>query len=132
MVLTWNFLINFDFDKPLPNFRSEKTLLEYTKFKGKNYDINNYIYSKYLENTNYSLQENDFPYETESNMKHYVLWINKSFEKNISQNLLKCIIKQKMIELNFDDFLFFENHTSIKTIPGILHYQVFFKKTYIF
>lgn len=124
--LSWNFLLDFDFSNPFPNFRSEYTLYLYKDFKEKNKNMSKFINEKYLKNKNYSIEKNDFPYLTEENLHHYVLWINKSFEKNVNKILITKILKNKMKELNFIDFIYFENHYSIKTIPDILHYQVFF------
>lgn len=128
-MITWEFLQSFDFEKKaLPNFRSQETLDKYQTFKKNTKNVAEYIYAKYFKNKNFCIEKNDFPYITESNIEHYVLWIHKSFEKNVSKSFLENIIYQKMKDLHFDEYICFENHSSVKTIPDILHYQIFFRK----
>lgn len=132
-ILTWKYLLEFNYSQPLPNFRSKQVLQNYNDFKNKNKNknITKYIYKKYLKNKQYLIIENDFPYLTESNVFHYVLWINKSYEPFISKPILEKIIIEKMNELQFDEYIYFENHSSVKTIHDIKHYQIFFKKFFI-
>lgn len=126
--LTWEFLKHFNFKNPLPNFRSKATLDKYKTFKNNTKNVSKFIYEKYLKNKPYCIEKNDFPYVSESNMEHYILWINNSFSQNISKVFLENIIKNKMQELGFNEYIFFENHESVKTIHDILHYQIFFRK----
>jgi len=129
-ILTWSLLKSWNYKKPFPNFRTDETLQKYQQFKNNNVDIPSYIQQKYLKNKNYTIEKNAFPYHTEKNVEHYVLWINKNFEKHISisKTFLENIIKEKMILLEYNEYIYFENHVSVKTIPQILHYQIFFKK----
>ena len=128
-ILTWKFLQSFDFEKnALPNFRSQQTLDNYQIFKKNTKNVSEYINEKYLKNKNFCIEKNDFPYITESNVEHYVIWINKSFEIYISKSFLQNTIYQKMKDLHFHEYIYFENHSSVKTIPDILHYQIFFRK----
>lgn len=127
-ILTWNFLQSWNYTKPLPNFRTDEILEKYKEFKNKNIDISLYIKNKYLKNCSFSIEKNTFPYNTEKNVEHYVLWIHDNFEKNISSFFLENVIKEKMVLLQFDEYIYFENHISVKTIPDILHYQIFFRR----
>lgn len=127
-ILTWHYLLHFDYSKPLPNFRSKEILDKYNDLKIKENDIPKYIYNKYLINKKYNLVKNDFPYLTDNNVEHYVLWINQSYEKIITKEEIKNIIINKMKELQYDEYIFYENHESVKTIHEIKHYQIFFRK----
>ena len=130
MTLTWDFLLNFDYSKDLPEQRTKETLNEYIHWKinQKNININDYIYEKYLINNDYSIQKNRFPYETDKNILHYVLWINDNYKKNITNKKIMEIILQKMNEINYSGYICFENTSNCKSIKHILHYQVFFRK----
>ena len=132
MTLTWDFLLNFDFNNDLPEQRTKDTLNEYinwkTYLKNNHIDISDVIYKNYLTNKIYSLEKNKFPYSTEDNVFHYVLWINDSYKKDITNKKIMEIILQKMYEINCSGYICFENTSNCKSIKNILHYQVFFRK----
>lgn len=132
MTLTWNFLLEFDYSKDLPEQRNEETLNEYKLWKlnleKNNEVISDVIYKKYLKNTSYHIEKNSFPYLTEKNVFHYVLWINDSYKKNITNKKIMDIVIKKMKEINCSGYICFENTSNCKSIKEILHYQVFYRK----
>ena len=128
MTLTWKFLLQFDFSKPLPNQRSSETIQKYNNFKKLNKDICSYIKNKYLNNCDYCIIKNDFPYDTEKDVKHYILWIKDSFLENINKRDIEDLIQKKMLELEYSNYIYFENHISVQTVPDIKHFQIFYKK----
>lgn len=71
-----------------------------------------------LVNKTHLLTKNDYPYNVRAN--HYVLWLNKYIDKkNITE-----ILEQY---LNTTDFFYYENPINKRSIPEIIHYQVFSK-----
>lgn len=130
MTLDWNFLLNFDYNNDLPEQRTPEVLAEYQMWKDsiKKENINNYIFNKYLLNKNYSIEKNRFPYSTEKNIFHYVLWINNSYKKKLTNKKIMDIVISKMKEINCSGYICFENTNNCKSIKQISHYQVFFRK----
>ena len=33
-----------------------------------------------------------------------------------------------MLELEYSNYIYFENHISVQTVPDIKHFQIFYKK----
>ena len=132
MTLTWDFLLNFDYNNDLPEQRTEETLKKYINFKNdlknNNIDISDVIYKNYLKDKIFSIEKNRFPYSTEENVFHYVLWINDNFKKDITNKKIMEVVLEKMKQINCSGYICFENTLNCKSIKNILHFQVFFKK----
>ena len=83
MIITWEFLMNYDYNIPLgKNVRSKYTLNKYDIWKkylkDNDFNINDYLHNKYLSDCDYCINKNRFSYNVEENVFHYVLWINKN------------------------------------------------------
>jgi len=133
MLITFDFLENWNFDNELPeNVRSTKIIELYNKhkifLKKNNINSNGYIINKYLSDCKYSIQRNAYPYNITNNMEHYVLWVHPNYIKKIKDTEVCSIITNKMKEIKFDEYFCFENHIKAKSILGVPHFQVFFKK----
>ena len=133
MIITWEFLMNYDYNIPLKeDVRSEHTINDYDIWKkyikDNNLNINNYLHKKYLSDCNYCIEKNRFPYNVEENIFHYVLWINKNYEYKLNNKKILDIITLKMNELNYSGYICFENHELSKSVDDILHYQIFFRR----
>ena len=125
------FLEKWNFDNPLPlETRTNDILEKYNQFKNeinkKNIKIEDYILNKYLNNKNYVLEPNTFPYNIPKNMKHYVLWIHPNYKNKISDKEITTLITNKMNELGYNEYFCFENNIYSKSVLGLLHFQVFF------
>ena len=89
-------------------------------------NINQTIINKYLSDKLYTLIPNSFPYNIQSNIKHYVLFLHPKLHKNIIYNkffiyhIIKSYIKNK-------PFLYYINPKKKQSIKNIPHYQVFIK-----
>jgi hypothetical protein len=70
----------------------------------------------------YKILENDYPYNVEDSIKHYVFWINPQHNIKIQEAKQICLDKWKE-----KDIIIFENPTHMKTVKNIKHYQVFLK-----
>lgn len=133
MKVSWEFLLNYYQDYPLPqSARSEDILNKYKvwklKLKNKGYEINSYLHNKYLKNKSFSIDINPFPYNLEDNIYHYVLWINNDYRDKVTNLEIKNIIYKKMSELNCSGYVCFENHIDCKSVSKVLHFQIFFRK----
>ena len=131
MKFTFNFLEKWDFTKELSNdSRNKKVRLEYNKFKEtlkiKNIKIDDYIMDNFLKDKLYNIVENNYPYNIEKNMLHYVLWVHQKYK--ITNKKMCNIIIDKMNELGYNEYFCFENHKNAKSVLGITHYQIFFRK----
>ncbi len=133
MLITLEFLENWNFEIQLPvEVRTDEILEKYNKhkkyLKSNNINQNQYIINKYLADKKYAINENAYPYNIDQNMAHYVLWIHPNYITKISDSEVCNIITNKMIELSYNEYFCFENHIKAKSILGVLHYQVFFRK----
>ena len=133
MIITLEFLENWNFDIELPvEVRSNKIMEIYDKhkffLKENNINQNDYIINKYLSDKKYSIQKNAYPYNITNNMEHYVLWIHPNYINKINDFEICNIITNKMKELSFNEYFCFENHIKAKSILGVPHFQVFFRK----
>ncbi len=133
MLITLDFLDNWDFTNLLPlEVRTQSCYSDYLKFKNdlktNNIKLKDYLLNKYLNNKSYNLVPNKFPYTVDKNMKHYVLWIHPEYENKLTDLEIIQIIKEKMEELNFNEYMCFENDFRVKSVLDVLHYQVFFKR----
>ena len=133
MIITIEFLEKWNFDKLLPfDVRTPNIRSKYEKFKKKlnnsSISIDTYIYNKYLKNDMYKIIENNFPYNIDNNMYHYVLWINPKCFKIINDKKITDIICDKMKKLNCNEYFCFENQNGSKSVLKIPHYQIFFRR----
>lgn len=142
--LSWDFLKQFNFSNP-PTIclgRSSRIMEKYKAHKKEldrdKIDINNYINSKYFseENTKYYIDKNQFPYYCDDNIEHYVMWINfkskdgKNFKKEYQPGFRKYICKEMFdedVEKMDANCIYFQNFTSLQSIKGVPHLQIFIR-----
>ena len=60
-------------------------------------------------------------------MYHYVLWVHPGFEKGCNIKTVENCLDKFLKELEYNDYIYFENHKDCKSILNVKHYQVFFK-----
>ena len=127
------FLLHYTNDIPLPkDVRTDDVILKYNEWThyiiDNDFEINDYLYNKYLLDKEYSIDINPFPYNVDTNIFHYVLWVNHLTFKNLTSEKRHSIILKKMKELGFQDYICFENHSDCKSVDKVIHYQIFFRK----
>ncbi len=133
MQITFDFLDNWNFMIELPIDVRDLNIIEkyenHKKFlKNKNINLDNYIINKYLSDKCYYITKNEYPYNITDDMLHYVLWIHPNYINKINDKEVSKIIINKMNELDYDEYFCFENHIKAKSILGVPHYQVFYRK----
>ena len=136
MLITWEFLKNYNNSVSLPeDTRTKKVQKSYEKhlkkLKKNNIDVNKYLIDRlFVNNLDYIITINQYPYNLTSDIKHYILWINPKNNKKYSTDDLDKIIKDYMLSLDehkFTEYIFFQNHIESRSVFHILHYQIFYK-----
>ena len=90
-------------------------------------------------NNNYILRINDFPYNFEAGIEHYVLWLNPSRNHNptFGMSVNKYIYTPRMDPTLLDEIkqlfpdcelVHFRNSSAIRTVNSIDHYHIIVKK----
>ena len=100
--------------------------------------IDEYINTKYFSNENENkicvFVANSFPYNCESNIKHYLIWVNPKFNM-FFPDTLNCskfdpMVKKEVHETfgkNNSEYIFFENIMELKSVKTIRHLHIFIK-----
>ena len=91
--LDWDFLKQFNFDKPPRIILGRSSIVNdrYNRHKRElkelGISIEDYINTKYFKefNARFYLDKNKFPYYYESNIDHYVIWVNGSSIHNLDE-----------------------------------------------
>lgn len=124
----WNFLkksINCE-DNLVKFSRSEETTLKYEKFRKNISNINDHLISKLFSNGDLLVfKKNDFPYKFDTNIIHYLIWINPNFKK-INKKKIINFLSKKLLELDESvlDYILFKNNIVNKSVECIEHYHV--------
>ena len=102
------------------NFHLKRTIAiqrEYELHKQRNVNMHDYIMKTYLQDQNYNLVLNRFPYDVEENISHYVLWMKNGIFLDIDEYLKSRFFPKR--------FVFWTNPPELKSIPSIIHHHVF-------
>jgi hypothetical protein len=142
--MSWEYILKFNQSPPEETFpRSETIIKEYQQHKtnviSKYNNISQYITCKYFSNSNaakfFRLVPNEFPYLLEDGIKHLVCWFNpfvfpnKSPDLNTIPDQIKVIMKLYNSKLTLGkDWIYFENNTTARSVPGIRHIHIFIKE----
>ena len=68
------------------------------------------------------LRENEYPYDVDDNIKHYVLWMSGDKDLESSKKYVASLLGKTQ-----SDIVMFTNDTSAKSILEINHHHVFVK-----
>lgn len=69
--------------------------------------------------SDYVLTDNNFPYYLEEGLGHKLLWTCKKMERESIEEIAKATFT--------GEFVWFENATVNKSLPGIYHYHIVFR-----
>jgi hypothetical protein len=142
--LTWEYISKFNQSPPDETFpRSEKVIKSYRHHKtniiSKYDNISDYLINKLFSKSNaarlFRIIPNEFPYLLEDGIKHLVCWFNpfvfpyNSPDLNNRPDQIEIIMKfyNKNLKLGVD-WIYFENITSARSVPGIRHIHIFIKE----
>jgi len=142
-IITWNFIKKFNkkpplFNLPRDNKINESYINHINECNHKYGSISNYIYKKHFSNKSkkYTIVKNNFPYITESNIKHLLIWFNPNYYNhdlnfNKEDTLINSIIHEHnsncCIEDKINNYIYFENYASNKSVLGVKHIHLFVK-----
>ena len=142
--LSWDYLLNFNQSPPDETFpRSVKVIQDYQQHKtnviSKYNNISEYITQTYFNKSNaakfFRLVPNDFPYLLEDGIKHLVCWFNPFIfpydtpDLNTIPDQINIIMKLYNKDLILGkNYIYFENNTNARSVPGIRHIHIFIKK----
>lgn len=125
----WNFIKQFHKNSPLITIGRTKNIenkyLEHKlELKNKNINLDNYITSKYFkDNQKYVFVENQFPYNVDKNITHYLLWFNPNNNNyGITEKEIEEILNEILVGKTY---IYFENMEHNKSIKSIKHIHVF-------
>ena len=136
MPYSWEFMKQFNFSNPptVAFTRNQTVEDDYSKHGElikKAGGVEPYLKSKYLpEGTNYKMTNNNFPYDLEEDIRHFVIWFRmEKFDDFNNPAEVRKIIAQYKLENNveFDEVVFFQNIERLRSVPGIPHIHVFAK-----
>ena len=130
-MISWETLKQFSVVNP-PNvrlYRDEGIEKKYTLHRERikeNYEsVAEYLIKKMFSDeacdTRMVFIDNTFPYNTDSNIKHMLVWINPKYSENIKE------VYSFINENTSNPFIYFKNQTQFKTILEVEHYHVFIK-----
>lgn len=114
---------------PILSTRSQEMEEKYRKHREvlalKGLTLSEYIDGKYfLDNKPYIFVPNEFPYEFEEGVEHWLLWLNPDF-KRPSSKVLRGILEK---EFGDSEFITFENREEHKSVPGVEHIHILKKR----
>jgi len=87
--------------------------------------LQTYILSTYLNEgkKQWAIVKNDFPYNVDSNITHFLLWINPN--NLLTKDKIDIIVKDFAKD---NEVVYFQNHVSMQSIKSIPHYHIFIAK----
>ena len=79
------------------------------------------------------MTHNNYPYYTEDDVVHYVIWfVGSTFERYNNPSTIEKIIEDYKIENNISEesqYVYYQNIEALRSIPSIPHLHVFIKIT---
>lgn len=127
-MFSWTELQQYNFESP-PSIqfkRKSNIEVDYQKhltiLKRQEINVSDYIKSKaFPNNEKYTFLKNNFPYDIEDGIEHWLLWLNPDFK--ISDLDIKKIVEEKM----GTNSVYFCNIKANQSIPSIRHCHIFSK-----
>ena len=131
---TWEFLKRFSLTNPpqITLYRDVKTDNNYgilrTQLKENRISTTDYLKKKifggHYKFKEYRFIKNEFGYNVEHNILHYNLWINPVVDLELDNNKIKLFLDKILVNKLY---IVFKNLPQNMSVPGIIHYHIFFK-----
>lgn len=132
MKITKKYLDTFDLTLSLPIVRTKEVNDKYNKHKIDLEKTGVKLHEHVLENTlndkEYIIAKNLYPYHLEKNLFHYVYWIHPDYPNRDNDIEIYNNINLFMKNNLFDGYWCWENNYLNKSIPEIKHYQIIFMR----
>ena len=74
------------------------------------------------ENSFILLTMNNFPYDLEDGVQHWLVWSNRGYQLDSIRSVLRETLHENI------EWQLYENAPHLKSIPEISHYQLFIRK----
>lgn len=130
---SWLFLKQFSLTNPpkVTIYRDVETDRNYDKLrvtlKSNGVSTTDYLKDKLFGGVHkfkeYRFIKNDFGYNVTNNIQHYNLWLNPMVDLHLDNNKIKRILDKIII----GDYIVFNNLPNNMSVPGIIHYHIFFR-----
>ena len=125
-MITWDNLKQYHLNPPHNRLsRSVDINQNYESYKRTHTNTTQIIIDRNFKNNDktFSIELNNFPYDVEDNIEHFVLWINPNKEHEIVNNTEIY----KYIESHFENkVIYFENNINNRSI-NLRHFHIFYK-----
>ena len=131
---TWQFLNKFSLinSPDITLYRDIETNNNYEKLrkqlKEKGISTTYYLKDKLFGGPHkfkeYRFIKNDFGYNVTRNIKHYNLWLNPVVDLELDNNKIKRFLDKILVNKKY---IVFKNLPQNMSVPGIIHYHIFFK-----
>ena len=125
----WEELLAYNFEcPPKSQFKRKKEIEDEYKFhldslKKKNIRVSDYIQKiAFPDNESYKFLKNEFPYDLEDGIDHWLLWLNPIY--SIEDTYIKELVEHRM----GSEVVYFCNYKFNQSIPTIRHCHIFVKK----
>ena len=110
--------------------RKDEIEQNYKRFRMKITNIFEYLNNElFQDGKKLVFKKNDFPYDFDDNIIHYLVWINPSIKHLPNKTQLKTFIEKEFqnLDRNICDYICFKNNIINKSVETIEHYHVLIK-----
>ena len=125
MTYSWNYLIKYHFNPPTNTYLKRNTQIQklYDKYN-KTQQFEHFKKNMFSNKNKYfNFMLNNFPYDIDKNISHYLIFINPLIKNKISDFDIYKIIRQNYIKKK--QIIIFENEPKNRSIKNIRHYHIF-------
>jgi hypothetical protein len=125
-MITWNYLSQFNEMNPPQEtlYRKKEIQDKYETFRDSlDIPIADYLHSTLFsdqDSRDYHFRLNDFPYNTDETITHYILWINPTSKSLPVKSIIQSKVKVKK-------YIYFMNIPKNRSVMEIPHYHIFAK-----
>ena len=134
LLYTWEFLEQFTLTNPprITLYRDIVTDNKYNKLRKRlkennistTYYLKTKLFGRHHKFKEYRFIKNEFAYNVVNNIQHYNLWLNPNLDLEQDNNKIKKLLDKILAN---KQYIVFKNLPQNMSVPGIIHYHIFFK-----
>lgn len=130
--MEWDYIKQFHLNPPptavyLP--RNKEVEVRYQQHKKEFKSIKDYILNTHFDSNSidqgWVIVDNEFPYDCQSNIRHFLIWIYPG--KELSDQQIIGIIQEYMNNNGHSEYAYFRNVPAIRSVLEIDHFHIFVK-----